>query len=115
MGIISVTFFLFIILSFTSTTPILLSFLPSDQKRNPYTVKPSYTFWAPWIGCQSRRGPVVFNSEHRKCTRISSDTTEKEDGEAEVEKGISEEELIEMMHFAQVMTSVLFMKVTSKW
>ena len=113
MGIISVTFFLFIILSFTSTTPIL-SFLPSDQKRNPYTVKPSYTFWAPWIGCQSRRGPVVFNSEHRKCTRISSDTTEKENGEAEVEKGISEEELIEMMHFAQVMTSVLFMKVTSK-
>ena len=46
---------------------------------------------------------MVFNSEHRKCTRISSDTTEKEDGEAEVEKGISEEELIEMMHFAQVM------------
>ena len=58
---------------------------------------------------------MVFNSEHRKCTRISSDTTEKEDGEAEVEKGISEEELIEMMHFAQVMTSVLFMKVTYKY
>ena len=53
---------------------------------------------------------MVFNSEHRKCTRISSDTTEEEDGE--VEKG--EEELIEMMHFAQVMTSVVFMKVTSK-
>ncbi|CAH3166028.1 unnamed protein product [Porites lobata] len=84
----------------------------SNQKSNPYTVNPSYTFWAPWIRCQSRRGPVVFNSEHRKCTRISSDTTEEEDGE--VEKGISEEELIEMMHFAQVMTSVVFMKVTSK-
>ena len=55
---------------------------------------------------------MVFNSEHRKCTRISSYTTEEED--EEVEKGISEEELIEMMHFALVMTSVVFMKVTSK-
>lgn len=58
---------------------------------------------------------MVFNSEHRKCTRISSDTSEKEEGEAEVEKGISEEDLIEMMHFTQVMTSVVFMRVTSKW
>ena len=58
---------------------------------------------------------MLFNSDHRKCTRISSDSSEKEEGEAEVKKGISEEDLIEMMHFAQVMTSVVFMRVTSKW
>ena len=62
---------------------------------------------------QSRRGPVVFNSEHQKCTWISSDTTEKEDWEAEVAKGTSEEELIEMMHFGQVMTYIVSMRVIS--
>ena len=53
----------------------------------------------------------MFNSEHWKCTWISYDTTEKKDGEAEVAKGMSEEELIEMMHFGQVMTSIVFMRV----
>ena len=62
---------------------------------------------------QSRGGPVVFNSEHRNCAWISSDTTEKEDGEAEVAKGMSAEELIDMMHFGQVMTSIVSMRVIS--
>ena len=36
-----------------------------------------------------------------------------EDGEAEVVKGMSEEELIDMMHFGQVMTSIVSMRVIS--
>ena len=56
---------------------------------------------------------MVFNSEHQKCTWISSDTTEKEDGEAEVAKGMSEEELIEIMYFGQVMTSIVSVRVIS--
>lgn len=48
---------------------------------------------------------MVVNTEHRKCNRIPTGTqAEKEigDGDTIVESNLSEEELIEMMHFAQV-------------
>ena len=78
-----------------------------DQSKNPYTVKPSYSFWAPWIGPDCRSG-LVYNTEHRKCHRTSpqdlgtdtSDETDKK--QATLQTTPSEEDLLEMMHFAQV-------------
>ena len=90
-----------VMICFTCTSVLLFA----DQTTNPFTVKPSYTFWAPWIGRLSRRGNMVINTEHRKCNRIPTGTqAEKEigDGDTIVENNLSEEELIEMMHFAQV-------------
>ena len=40
--------------------------IPSGQK-NPYEVKPSYTFWAPWIGRQTRKSNLLQNTEYMKC------------------------------------------------
>ena len=79
----------------------------ADKGRNPFTIKPSYTFWAPWIGRQSRRGDVVFNTEHRKCSRPQTEDVEKgnnncDQAKALLENASSEESLMEMMHFAQV-------------
>ena len=70
-------------------------------------MKPSYSFYAPWIGQSTRRGNVVYNKEHRKCTRLPhehdvADKTEQNDEKFLIENTPSEEELIEMMHFAQV-------------
>ena len=81
--------------------------LYSDQSKNPYTVKPSYSFWAPWIGLYCRSGPV-YNTEHRKCHRnspqdLGTDTShETDEKQATLQKTPSEEDLLEMMHFAQV-------------
>lgn len=81
-------------------------FLLADKTTNPYTVQPSYTFCAPWIGCRSRSGHLVFNTEHRKCSRISSAAEDGYDEldaeESLVQRAVSEEELVEMMQFAQV-------------
>lgn len=47
-------------------TLILSLFAGLSDSHNPFCVKPSYKFWAPWIGRETR-GPKVFNSEYRKC------------------------------------------------
>lgn len=70
-------------------------------------MKPSYTFWAPWIGRQSRRGDVVFNTEDRKCSRPQTEDDEEGNDKSDtakplIENASSEESVIEMMHFAQV-------------
>ena len=61
-------------------------------------MKASYDFWAPWIGPRTRRNDVVFNTEYRKCHQITlqdvSDTSNL--------PGYSEEDLLDMMNFAQV-------------
>ena len=58
---------------------------------NPYAVKPSYTFWAPWIGEDVRRSGLLLNTEHRKCHR-AEDTQEL--GHLEV----SEDRLVELLY-----------------
>ena len=90
-----------------------IAFLISDplfagQGKNAFTIKPSYTYWAPWIGRHSRKGNVVFNTEHRKCSRPLNEDDEEgnqdthDNSKAVIENAPSEEALIEMMHFAQV-------------
>ena len=73
-------------------------------------MRPSYTFWAPWIGRGSRSGDLVFNTEHRKCNRISSGAGDDDDDideeERHVHGAVSEEELVEMMQFSQVSINV---------
>ena len=32
-------------------------------------LKPSYSFWAPWIGKDVRGSELIINTEHRKCHR----------------------------------------------
>ncbi|KAK3731073.1 hypothetical protein QZH41_012181 [Actinostola sp. cb2023] len=34
---------------------------------NPLVVKPSYKFWAPWIGRHSRASEKILNTEYKKC------------------------------------------------
>ncbi|KAK3700157.1 hypothetical protein QZH41_009864, partial [Actinostola sp. cb2023] len=34
---------------------------------NPFVVKPSYKFWAPWIGRHSRASEKILNTEYKKC------------------------------------------------
>lgn len=78
-----------------------------EKSANPYKVQPSYTFWAPWIGHRSRNGNVVYNTEHRKCNRIPPEDVDSDDAEQNiVQNAPSEEELVEMMHFAQVIHTI---------
>ncbi|KAK3730434.1 hypothetical protein QZH41_003002 [Actinostola sp. cb2023] len=34
---------------------------------NPFVVKPSYKFWAPWIGRHTRASKTILNTEYKKC------------------------------------------------
>ena len=58
---------------------------------NPYEVKPSYSFWAPWIGEQVRVGDLVLNTEHRKCCR-------DKDEELGNSMDVTEDRLVELLH-----------------
>ncbi|TDH06799.1 hypothetical protein EPR50_G00117410 [Perca flavescens] len=40
--------------------------LTSSNRKNPFTVHPSYHFWAPWIGQGTRRSNTVLNTEFLK-------------------------------------------------
>ena len=64
---------------FKSTSVLFLS----HQTTNPSTVKPCYMFWAPWIGHHSRKGNMVFNTEHRKCKPIYN----RKQAESEINDG----------------------------
>ncbi|CAI5675294.1 unnamed protein product [Oreochromis niloticus] len=39
-------------------------FFPSSVK-NPFSVPPSYTDWAPWIGSETRTSDIVLNTEFK--------------------------------------------------
>ena len=79
---------------------------------NSFSVKPSYSFWAPWIGRYTRRSSIAFNTEYRKCVGGGSASHEganlkKHDVQEEESEGdpkLSEEDLVEMMDFADVRT-----------
>ena len=64
-------------------------FLKKGEK-NPIIVKPSYEFWAPWIGRRCRKSNMVTNSQHRKVDLMSSDS----DGSEEV---VSEDVLFSLL------------------
>ena len=68
---------------------IARGFLKKGEK-NPIIVKPSYGFWAPWIGRRCRKSNMVTNSEHRKVHLTSSDS----DGSEEV---VSEDVLFSLL------------------
>ncbi|XP_032363147.1 uncharacterized protein LOC116675469 [Etheostoma spectabile] len=40
--------------------------LTSSNRKNPFTVHPSYHFWAPWIGRVTRKSDTVLNTEFLK-------------------------------------------------
>ena len=63
-----------------------------------FMVKPTYHFWAPWIGHRTRMDELVFNTEYRKCHKI----TEHEVSDPSHLPKYSEEDLLDMMNFAQV-------------
>ncbi|XP_070399217.1 uncharacterized protein [Nothobranchius furzeri] len=46
-------------------------FFPSGVK-NPFSVPPSYTSWAPWIGNETRTSDIVLNTEFQKVGISSS-------------------------------------------
>ena len=61
-------------------------------------VKPTYHFWAPWIGTNTRANDLVFNTEYKKCHKI----TEQDVSDPSSLPSYSEEDLLDMMNFAQV-------------
>ena len=38
-------------------------------EENPFVVKPTFGFWAPWIGPETRKSDVVLNTEWEKVHR----------------------------------------------
>ena len=82
-------------------------------------VKPSYSFWAPWIGPKGRISCMAYNTEHRKChctspKDLGADTNDKSDDEQiALQTTPSEEDLVEMMHFAQVAQSNMYTSIIS--
>jgi hypothetical protein len=70
------------------------------DKLEQFKVKASYHFWAPWIGPKTRVDDLVFNSEYRKCHMIQ----EKDEDELLNHPNYSDEDLLNMMNFAQVGT-----------
>ena len=61
-----------------------------------FMVKPSYHFWAQWIGLCTRKDNLVFNTEYRKCHKI----TEQGVSDPSNLPNYSEEDLPCMMNFA---------------
>ncbi|XP_065814855.1 HMG domain-containing protein 3 isoform X3 [Labrus bergylta] len=53
--------------------------LTSSDSNNPFTVHPSYHFWAPWIGQGTRRSDVVLNTEFLKAPGGADDINATED------------------------------------
>lgn len=77
--------------------------------RSPKTpcLNPSYIFWTPWIGRFTRRGCMVYNTEYRKCTgggcasQVEEETNDPGEDYGNDQR-LSEEDLIEMIEFADV-------------
>ncbi|XP_071943752.1 uncharacterized protein [Antedon mediterranea] len=68
----------------------LMNGLLTENEQNPFTVKPAYTNWAPFIGRRTRSEKAI-NTEHRKVVRDTS--------QLEVDcRETSEERLLEMLH-----------------
>ena len=44
----------------------LFNELHLGTEKNPLEIKPTYSFWAPFVGSNCRRGKQLFNSEFRK-------------------------------------------------
>lgn len=81
----------------------------SGQSSSSFSVNPSYTFWAPWIGRSSRRSAIVFNTEYRKCSggqNSSQSVPDQPEEGHEQDHKLSEEDLVEMMEFSSVYTSI---------
>ena len=38
-----------------------------SDAHNRFAVKPSYRFWAPWVGYHSRVSNFLLNTEYKKC------------------------------------------------
>ncbi|KAM6999989.1 uncharacterized protein LKV04_004959 [Tautogolabrus adspersus] len=53
--------------------------LTSSDRNNPFTVHPSYHFWAPWIGQDTRRSDKVLNTEFLKAQGGADDINVTED------------------------------------
>ena len=45
---------------------MLIDIVNLESSDNPFEVKPSYKYWAPFIGTCTR-SDIVYNTEHRKC------------------------------------------------
>ncbi|CAI5669792.1 unnamed protein product [Oreochromis niloticus] len=60
----------------TDTDYVLLHKLwvssPCGGVKNPFSVPPSYTHWAPWIGSETRTSDIVLNTEFQKVGTNSS-------------------------------------------
>ncbi|XP_028417462.1 uncharacterized protein LOC114541858 [Dendronephthya gigantea] len=69
------------------------------NKSSSFQVKANYQFWAPWIGPHTRKGDSAYNTEYRKCHRIPESDQVLEDMNLTT---YSEEDLLDMMNFAQV-------------
>ena len=61
-------------------------------------VKQTYHFWARWIGTNTRVNNLVFNTEYRKCYKI----TEQDVSDPSRLPSYSEQDLLDMMNFVQV-------------
>ncbi|KAJ8376450.1 hypothetical protein SKAU_G00070300 [Synaphobranchus kaupii] len=62
----------------------------TSSRNNPFTVTPSYHFWAPWIGPTTRHSKVVLNTEFKK---VHQPKTKKEVAEICVSEGRLRDEL----------------------
>ncbi|XP_052435978.1 uncharacterized protein LOC127975954 [Carassius gibelio] len=71
---------MFIIIMFTSITTAHYVFNSAviGGAQNPFAVKPTYHFWAPWIGKRTRRSDNVLNTEFEKVhsSKSASETAE---------------------------------------
>ncbi len=43
--------------------------LMQGGKNNPFVVPPSYDFWSPWIGVNTRNSEMVLNTEFVKTNK----------------------------------------------
>ncbi|PIK60069.1 hypothetical protein BSL78_02974 [Apostichopus japonicus] len=69
--------------------------LMGHSQINPYDISPSYTYWSPYIGSNTRKGRTILNTEHRKIHRgnglLENDARE-----------FTQERLIEILHGSNV-------------
>lgn len=88
---------------------MLLSFncVHTDQETKPFVVQPDYNKWSPWIGPQTRKSNLVYNTEwekvHKKLT-----SSEK------VNVEIPEDRLLEQVMAMKVNFTILFTFIPPK-
>ena len=64
-------------------------------------IRPSFSFWSPWIGENTRKDDFVFNTEYKKCPASNTSTSTSDET---VDDAVPEETLFHLLLHEKVLS-----------